>query len=766
MESTQVVLQIRGMHCAGCVQGLENALRAVPGVAAVQVHLQSERAWVTWQPGVTWPPGGGNGRDELVEAVRASGYDVVEPSPKDSGSAGDDHRTVERAAQWRLLAFGVALTTPLFLLSMARDFGVAGHWAHAAWVDWLFFLLATPVQFVVGAGYYRSAFRSLRAGHANMDVLVALGSTVAYVFSVCVLFAHTFPAASTGRWWQPLVEEHVYFETSATILTLILLGKIVESGAKQRTGSAIQGLLQLQSATACVRRNGQDQIVPLSEVRSGDHVVVRPGETIPVDGAVLSGRSAVNESMLTGESIPVDKNPGDQVIGATLNLQGLLVVAAQSIGEQSVLAQIVRLVESAQASKAPIQQLADRISNVFVPVVVLVALVTAACWLVATGDVAAAVVRMTAVLIISCPCAMGLATPLAVTVGMGRGAEQGILFKSSEALQTLHGAATIVLDKTGTVTTGELALAAVQTVEEAESPEAQIDLLRVAASAEYGSEHPVGRAIVAVAEQRGLSLRPASEFTALTGAGVAAKIDGEEVLVGKPSLLEQRGVAFNDAARRLEHAFSVHAYTMVWVSRNGRLAGVLAVVDALKPDAAAAVESLRRLGRRVVLATGDNPTTAGVIAGQLAVDSFHADVAPDQKARLIRDLQQGETRVAMVGDGINDAPALAAADVGIAIGSGTDIAIEAADVLLLGHDLNSVPQAIRLSGATMRIIRQNLFWAFAYNVALIPIAAGALAPLPWVPSFLSKLHPIMAALAMVASDLVIVVNALRLKLFR
>ncbi len=549
----------------------------------------------------------------------------------------------------------------------------------------------------------------------------------------------------------------MYFETSATIITLILLGRIVESKAKGKTGAAIQKLLGMQSKTARVQRGSKTVDIPLERVVVGDRIVVRPGERIPVDGIVLEGQSAVDESMLTGESWPVQKSAGMSVVGATVNREGLLTIEAHKLGGESALAQIIKQVKRAQASKAPIQLLADRISNIFVPIVLGIALLTFAVWFFLIGDLNQALLRMISVLIISCPCAMGLATPLAVMVGMGRGAESGILFKSSEALQRVRDVSHIVLDKTGTISQGKLTVTDVVAAANC----SETELLTLAASVERGSEHPIAAAIVAEAERRGLKLEPPSEFSASPGQGVTARLGATTVRVGNQAWLAQT----IDPSAMAQQALTLEqqAKSVMWVEADQQLLGLLAVADTLKPSSQAAVQRLQEMGLHIAMMTGDNQHTAEAIAQQVGIHDVFAQTLPSDKAARVRELQSQDKVVGMVGDGINDAPALAQADVGFAIGTGTDVAIESADVTLLRGDLNSVPQAIALSAATIRNIKQNLFWAFAYNVALIPIAAGCLAGFTYLPTMLRELHPIMAAFAMVLSDMVIVGNALRLR---
>jgi Cu+-exporting ATPase len=556
----------------------------------------------------------------------------------------------------------------------------------------------------------------------------------------------------------------VYFETAAVIITLIKLGKLLEARAKGQTSAAIKKLMGLRAKTARVVRDGSEIDIPVEDVAVGDIVVVRPGEKIPVDGIVVEGRSAVDESMLTGESLPVDKKPGDEIIGATLNKQGLLKFEATKVGAETALAQIIRLVQEAQGSKAPIQRLADQVAGIFVPIVIVLALITFGVWYLAgDGGFNAAMIRMVSVLVIACPCALGLATPTAIMVGTGKGAENGILFKNSEALERAHEAKTIVLDKTGTVTTGQPAVTDVVASNNGSSPIDENDLLRLAASAERGSEHPLGEAIVRAAQQRGLSLAEPSGFEAVTGQGILAQVEGHQVALGSLKLMTEQGVYLNGLqpdAKRLQS----EAKTAMWVAVDGEAAGVIAVADTIKPSSTEAVAEMHRLGLKVVMLTGDNQATAEAIAHEAGIDRVVAEVLPGEKAAEISRLQEeGFGLVAMVGDGINDAPALAQADVGIAIGTGADVAMETADVTLISGDLRGVSKAIRLSKATMRTIKQNLFWAFIYNIILIPVAMGVLYPFEAVPDVLRSLHPALAAFAMAFSSVTVVTNSLRLR---
>ena len=752
VPTTTIELPLVGMTCANCASTIERRLNKSDGVMEATVNYANEKAVVTYAPGAV-------SRSELVAAVRKAGYDVIETG---EGEDVEDAEAAARAAEVRhqekRLIVGLIFTVPLFLLSMGRDFGLLGEWAHAPWVNWLFLILATPVQFYVGWDYYVGAYKSLRNGSANMDVLVAMGSSVAYLYSVAVLIALTLGSTALGM--------HVYFETSAAIITLIVLGKLLEARAKGRTSEAIKKLMGLQAKTARVERNGIEVDVPIAEVVTNDLVIVRPGEKIPVDGVVVDGRSTVDESMITGESLPVVKNVGDEVVGATINKQGLFKFEATKVGKDTALAQIIKLVEQAQGSKAPIQSSVDRVAAYFVPIVIIIAFLTFGIWFMVTGDFTAALVRLTAVLVIACPCAMGLATPTSIMVGMGKGADHGILFRTSAALEQAQQLNAIVLDKTGTITKGEPSVTDLL-VSETATADGRLgvdndEFLRLAASAERGSEHPLGEAIVRSAEAKSLPLSTPEQFEGIAGHGISATVDGHNILLGNLRLMEREQVRLNGLepkARRLQD----EAKTAMWLAVDGQASAIIAVADTIKEGSKEAVARLQDQGLTVVMMTGDNEATAKAIAAAVGIDRVFAEVLPGDKASYVAQLQEEGFSVGMVGDGINDAPALAQADVGLAIGTGTDVAMETADVVLMRGDLRSVPQAIKLSQATMRNIRQNLGWAFGYNVVLIPIAAGILAPFAWAPDFLRQLHPVLAAAAMAFSSVSVVTNALRLR---
>lgn len=741
VPSTKIELPVTGMTCANCAANIERTLnKKVPGVINATVNFASERAAVEFLPNVVTV-------DDMIAAIEAAGYGAISPDEiPEGGDAEQLARQAEIRDQTRKFIVGVLFTFPLFVLSMSRDFGLVGQWSHASWVNWFFWALATPVQFYTGWDYYTGGFKSLKNKSANMDVLVAMGSSVAYFYSLVVLLL-------------PALGEHVYFETSAVIITLIKLGKMLESRTKGRTGGAIRKLIGLRPKTATILENGIEKDIPITRVKVGDVVMVRPGERIPVDGVITDGQSAVDESMLSGEPLPVDKNPGDKVVGGTINGEGLLKFDAHAVGRETVLSQIIRLVQEAQGSKAPIQALADRVAAIFVPSIIALAFVVFVLWWALSGDFVPAMIRLVAVLVIACPCALGLATPTAIMAGTGKGAERGILFKNSEALETATKLDTIVLDKTGTITSGKPAVVDIipyepgcHTVE---------DVLKIGASAEKGSEHPLGKAIVQHAKAQEIHLFEPEEFKASGGMGVQAKIGGKPVMLGKPQWFQEKEI---DIHRADDHIAPIQSQgkTVMLVAVENELCGLIAVSDILKPESQAAIEDLHDLKLTVVMLTGDNFQTAQAIAEQVRVDDVVAEVRPDEKSLKIKELQAKKRKVGMVGDGINDAPALAQADVGLAIGTGTDIAIETADVILSSGSLSGVPRAIRISRATMSTIKQNLFWAFGYNIILIPIAAGILYPFESLPTMLRQLHPILAALAMAFSSVSVVTNSLRL----
>ncbi len=742
VQSERLVIPIAGMSCASCVNTVEVALRAAEGVLDASVNLAREQATVEFVPGVATP-------EALRRAVRDAGY---EPLAAEEGAVDREAERREREQRaLRVSLVGAGLLSLPILWGSLPHMGVHV-WAPALLHNWVAqFLLATPVQFWAGWRFYRGMWAATRHGTADMNTLIAVGTSAAYLYSVAATF---FPQWFKGGGLEPTV----YYETASIIIVFILLGRYLEALAKGRTSEAIRRLMRLQAKTARVIRDGSEADIPVEDVAVRDVVVVRPGEKIPVDGTVLEGFSTVDESMITGESMPVEKAAGAEVIGATLNRTGTFRFRATKVGRDTALAQIIRLVEEAQGTKAPIQRLADRVSAYFVPVVIAIALVTAGVWL-AFGPKPAltyALLNFVAVLIIACPCALGLATPTAIMVGTGRGAEAGILIRGGEALEIAHRITAVILDKTGTLTRGTPAVTDVLPSEGFD----ETTVLRLVGTAERGSEHPIGEAIVARARGSGVALGDAVAFEAVPGQGVEATVEGRQILAGNAALMARHGIAAEALAARAED-LAADGKTPMLVAVDGRAAGVIGVADTLKPHSREVVAALHRMGLLVVMLTGDNWRTAEAIAQQVGVDRVLSEVKPDEKAAHVEALQREGHVVAMVGDGINDAPALARADLGIAIGAGTDVAIESAGIVLIGEDLRGVLSAIALSRRTMRTIRQNLFWAFAYNVALIPVAAGVLYP------FTGRLlSPVLAALAMAASSVTVVSNSLRLRGYR
>ncbi len=798
-EKKQIILPIIGMTCANCVATLERASNKMDGVDQAVFNLSNESGMIEYDPEKLT-------LDDLVKRVERYGYQVlvgevqyrfpenIKESLKDkfvedlkreegirslefnegiltiyyiptiirlkqintlaqkmkitlenvSGTGEDAEeraREEEIRKQKRLLIVGAVFTLPLFLLSMGRDFRLLPQFLmEAGWLNWLFLGLATPVQFYVGWGYFVGAYKALRNRAANMDVLVALGSLVAYLYSIVVLLG-----------WMP---GHVYFETSATIITLIKVGKFLEASAKGRTGEAIKKLLSLQAVTARVIRFGQEQEISVEEVLIGDIIVVRPGEKVPVDGVVVDGYSSVNESMITGESLPVVKSVGDGVIGATINKTGLFQFRATRIGKDTILSQIIHMVQEAQASRAPIQRVADQISAIFVPVVIVLSLITFLIWyflvpLPVGAEVnllTRALMNMVAVLVISCPCAMGLATPTAIMVATGIGAEHGILFKDSEALERAGKIDTLVFDKTGTLTQGEPVVTDLVPVLNA----SKLHLLQMAGSLEQGSEHSLGESIVREAKRQKLDLLRPKDFNAVEGKGIEGEVDGEIIRVGSPVFIKELGINLLSYDSQIEK-LQLEGKTVMLVAHENELLGLIGVADTIKEEAVQTVTQLKKNGFDVVMLTGDNKRTANAIAKSLNIEHVIAEVLPAEKAKEIKSLQQTGKIVAMVGDGINDAPALAQSDVGLAIGTGTDVAISTADIVLIKGHLTTVLKAVRLSQKTMKTIKQNLFWAFFYNIILIPTAA------------LGRLNPMLAAGAMAFSSIFVVTNSLRLR---
>jgi Cu+-exporting ATPase len=736
----KITIAIGGMTCATCVNRIEKGLRQVEGVIEAQVNLATERATVLYHSEKA-------GKSEFRKTVEDLGYEVRGFEEEAMADREAEARTREIRLQKRKFVVSAVLSAAIFFGSMPEWFP---WWPTILQNHFTLFVLTTPVQVWAGWQFYRGFWLALKHRTSDMNTLIAVGTSAAYLYSVVItFFPQWFRARGLGL--------GVYYDTSAMIITLILLGKLLEAMAKGQTSSAIKRLMGLQTKTARVIRNGQERDVPVDEVRRGDTVVIRPGEKIAVDGVVREGSSAVDESMLTGESIPVEKRPGDPVMGGTLNKTGSFRFEATKVGKETALAQIIRLVEEAQGSKAPIQRLADRVASVFVPAVISIAVVTFAVWMIFGPRPAftLALLNFVAVLIIACPCALGLATPTAIMVGTGRGAENGILIKGGESLETIHRVNTVLFDKTGTLTQGKPSVTDI--IVGKEFGEDQV--LRWAASAEKGSEHPLGEAIVRAAEEKGLELRPVEGFEAIPGQGIKAQIDGEPILLGNLGLMEATGVDLNGLRGEMERLAEEGKTPMV-VARNYSAAGIVAVADTLKPNSREAVEELQKMGLEVILITGDNEKTGKAVAAQMGIGRVLAEVLPWEKSRQVKTLQEEGKIVAMVGDGINDAPALAQADVGIAIGTGTDVAMETSDVTLITGDLRAVVAAIRLSKRTIRTVRQNLFWAFIYNILGIPIAAGILYPFWGI-----LLNPMIASAAMAMSSVSVVSNSLRLRRF-
>ena len=757
-------LIIGGMTCSACVSHIENALRDVPGVAEANVNLGVERASVEFVPGMVE-------LSDLQAAVEGAGYRV-----EGFNDSGDQERELERLSKVkeirdlrnRLLFAGTGAI--LLLLGTFDVFPWVSNLMGRSYYPFLLWALATPVQFWAGSTFYTSGLGALRHRTSNMHTLIALGTTVAYGYSAAVVLLHAFSPevlADNG------IEAKVYFDTAAIIVALILLGRFLEAGARGRTSEAIRRLIGLRPTSARVVRDGNEIDIPVDQVVIGDTVLVRPGEKIPVDGLVTDGYSAVDESMLTGESMPVEKVPGEKVFGATINSNGALYFEATRVGGETVLAQIISLVEEAQGSKAPIQRVADQVASYFVPAVIIASLAAFAFWMLLGPSpvLTFSTLVLVSVLIIACPCALGLATPTAIIVGTGRGAEQGVLIKQAEALEIAHKVDTVVLDKTGTLTSGKPVVTDLIASDGSRSSEQ--DLLFLAASAERGSEHPLGEAIVMEAQARGLRLESVTAFEAIPGRGISAQVNGRAVRFGNLALMEDSGVPVNGLAEQAS-ALAAQGKTPMFLATDGQAVGLIAVADTVKPEAFEGLAQLRRMGLEVVMLTGDNVWTAHAIAGQLGVELVEAEVLPQDKAAVIKRLQAEGRVVAMVGDGINDAPALVQADVGLAMGSGTDVAMESADITLVRSDVNGVATALDLSRQTIRTIKQNLFWAFFYNVMLIPVAAGVLYPVfqgvGGVPGGLEFffgeqgfLNPALAALAMAFSSVAVVTNSLRLR---
>jgi P-type Cu+ transporter len=804
---------VTGMNCAACSARVERTVQGLPGVVRAAVNLATERVTVSYLPGLVTPAG-------IARAVEGAGYRMLVgedgAAPAEPGAAADNERrrTISRIRLKFIVSLAVGAILMLMMLIPESWLSMQNQW-------YIMFALTTPVQFWAGAQFYRGAWAALRHKTTDMNTLIAVGTSVAYLYSTAVTFFPSVFEHAAGAGFKAAV----YYDSAVIIIGLILLGRWLEARAKGQTSAAMKRLVGLRAKTARVVRPAPLAVagagaaalaapvqsrpaaavgaaagraadipacptadaapdsacalatrplvapdgptieidIPVDEVFVGDVIVVRPGEKIPVDGVVTEGRSAVDESMLTGESIPVEKNPGDEVIGATLNRTGSFRFQATKVGRDTALAQIVRLVEEAQGSKAPIQRLADHIASIFVPLVFGVAVIAFLVWYFFGPQpvVTLALLAFVAVVIIACPCAMGLATPTAIVVGTGKGAENGILIRSGEALERAYKLSAIVLDKTGTLTRGKPQVTDVIPAQApAGDPAAIEELLRLAASAERGSEHPLGEAIVDEAKERGITMGAAADFEAIPGRGVQAAVDGVDVLLGNRRLMDERGLALGPLERTAVR-LAEEGKTPMFVVRDGRLAGVIGVADVLKPGSIEAVRELETLGLEVYMITGDNRLTAEAIARQAGIKNVLAEVLPERKAQEVKQLQAAGKVVAMVGDGINDAPALAQADIGMAIGTGTDVAMETSDITLISGDLTRIPTAIRLSRATMRVIKQNLGWAFGYNIALIPIAAGIL-----YPAFGILLDPAYAAVAMALSSVSVLSNSLRLRRFR
>jgi P-type Cu+ transporter len=739
VRTETVTLPIRGMTCAACVNTVERGLRKTNGVLSATVNLATGQGTVTHLPAVITAQG-------LRGVIEDLGYEVPEVTAP-GGDVEQKSREQELATLRRKFVVGAVLSFLVMLGSMPE---VVSWWPAILTNHYTLWALTTPVQFWVGWQFLRGFGRALRHGTADMNTLVTVGTMAAYLYSVGVTVAPQVFSAEA-------MHVGVYFDTAAVLITLIVLGRWLEAKARGRTSEAIERLLGLQPKRARVRRGGGEVEITVEAVRVGDLIVVRPGEKIPVDGVVREGYSSVDESMLTGESLPVEKSPGAPVVGASLNKTGTFVFEATRVGKDTILAQIIQLVESAQGSKAPIQRLADKIAGVFVPVVVGMAAMSFAVWYMVGPDPAFtyALSNFMAVLLIACPCALGLATPTAIMVGTGRGAEQGILIKSAESLETAHRVQTVIFDKTGTLTCGEPVVTEVVAVDGTGNAAA----MRLAAAVEWGSEHPLGKAIVAKARTEGVAVEPANGFETFPGRGVQAHVAGMLVRLGTRRFLLDHGIVLDGLEKEAERLAQA-GQSPIFVAADAMAVGVIAVADALKPSARGAVEALHAMGIEVVMITGDHARTAAAIAHQVGIDRVLAQVLPHEKAARVKELQSEGRLVAMVGDGINDAPALAQADVGMALGTGTDVAIETADIVLLRDDLVGVATAIRLSRRTMRTIRQNLFWAFFYNSILIPVAAGV-----WYPFFGILLNPMLAGAAMAFSSVSVVTNSLRLRRF-
>ena len=743
-----LTLKLQGMSCASCASSVEQAIKSVPGVMECNVNFGMEQASIQYDSQKT-------SLATIQEAVDAAGYKALPLQEMAAGEDDSDRKNRQAESQnlqrklWTAGIISILLVVGGIPAMTGLHLPFIPAWLHNFWLQ---LVLTAPVQFWCGKSFYVGAWKSLKRRVATMDTLIALGTSAAYFYSVFVTF---FPGFFTAQGLTP----SVYYEVAASVVALILLGKTLENRAKGETSEAIRKLMGLQAKTARIVRNGKELEVPLAEVEIGDVVQVRPGEQIPVDGEVIEGSSTVDEAMVTGESLPVKKQLGAEVIGATINKTGSFKFRATRVGKDTFLAQIVKMVQDAQGSKAPIQKLADEVTGWFVPAVIAVALATFIIWFNATGNITLATVTMVEVLIIACPCALGLATPTAVMVGTGKGAENGILIKGAESLELAHKIQIIVLDKTGTLTVGKPTVTDLVTIKGTENSN-ELKLLQLAASVERNSEHPLGEAVVRYARSQEVTLTDVKDFEAIAGSGVRGIVAGKSIALGTLRWMQELGFDteyLELRARALESA----SKTVFWIAVEGKIEAIMGIADALKPSSTQAVKALQKLGLEVVMLTGDNRATAESIAHSAGITRVFAEVRPDQKAAQIKALQAQGKIVAMVGDGINDAPALAIADVGIAIGTGTDIAIAASDITLISGDLQGIVTAIQLSRATMRNIRENLFFAFIYNIAGIPIAAGILYPIfGWL------LNPIIAGGAMAFSSVSVLTNALRLRNFK
>ena len=747
VATNKSIFPVHGMTCASCVARVEDALSGVPGVISASVNLASDKATVEYVEGTELA--------ELRRAVEDAGYQLDAEV-----QALED---VTTAAQREIRALRNRLIIAIILAAAIMLIGWGPSFVGKSYLLWA---LATPVQFWCGWRFYRGAWGALRHRTADMNTLIAVGTSAAYLYSmVAVLSPGLFAAEGLAL--------HLYFDTSAMIIALILLGRFLEARAKGQASQAIRKLIGMQPKTAVVMRNGEETKIHVDDVQVGDLILIRPGERVPVDGIVRQGYSSIDESMITGESIPVEKNVGDEVVGATINKTGSLSIEATKVGRETTLARIVKMVEEAQGSKAPVQRLADVVASYFVPVVIGIAIVTFIIWYLVGPNPALtfALLNFVAVLIIACPCALGLATPTAIMVGTGKGAEHGVLIRNGEALERSNQIGTVLLDKTGTLTRGEPVVTNVI----ATPPSSEEDVLRLAASAEHGSEHPLGQAVLEAALAKKLEIRPASDFNALPGQGVEAWVEGSKLLLGNIGLMRERGFPLNGMEGEASKLFA-EGKTIMFLSVDSQVVGMIALADTLKPNSKEAVEGLHEMGIETVMLTGDNRRTAEAIAQEVGIDHVLAEVLPERKASEVQRLQDEGKTVAMVGDGINDAPALAQADIGIAIGTGTDVAMETGDITLISGDLKGIVTAISLSKRTMRTIKQNLFWAFAYNTALIPVAAGVLylsfgqtgvpSGLHFILGDYGFLNPILAAAAMAASSITVVFNSLRLRRFK